>query len=220
MAKPSIRNYVIVFVLVMAVGFVIAYKLQKKPARKKTVAPTVAPRVKVYRPPAPRRWQVPPPTPLRVVGPKVTAKKKAKPSAPPRPRYRFVLRSPNAVTPAYAKPLPRRPLSFYRVSRAKFKAWADMPLKDMGVLYRPNREWGRPRGMKISTLEQNSFLRRFGFKEGDILLSVNGVPLVSPGYAKRQYQKIAKRYRDLSFKFKRKGIVYNLDFSLKASDDD
>ncbi|MCB9638401.1 MAG: hypothetical protein H6727_05755 [Myxococcales bacterium] len=102
------------------------------------------------------------------------------------------------------------------IKRSALKEWASLPLREMGARYAPNLRWGRPLGMRVTSLEDNSFLHKVGLREGDILLEVSGKKILSPGHAKEQYLHAAKRYRNLNLRYLRNGHTYMVDLSLRA----
>ncbi len=204
----------VIFVTVFAVVYFIENLSSKiKPAdRKEQISPAKKPaqsKVIVIKREPPKVREV------KKNSEKKSEKKESYPP-PPKPKYKFVLRG-NVYPPPspHAKPPPPLTSSFYAIKREEFKRWADLPLEEMGVRYKPFFLWGHYRGMLISDMEETSFLRRLGLYPNDIIVSVNGKKVVSPGYAKKIYQEIARKYRTLTIQFIRGGKTYTLDFSLR-----
>lgn len=165
----------------------------------------------VPKPSVPRRPVAP------VQPPTTPSKTDERPMPKPPPRVRIVLPPPALVPPPIGEnPFPKlSDVAFYQVSRGNFQKWADLPLEQMGVLYKPHYEWGHFKGIQISQLQPESFLRRLKLDEGDILMSINGRNVVSPGQARKIYQDIAKRSRNITIQLRRAGQTHTVDFSLQ-----
>ncbi|HAA56807.1 MAG TPA: hypothetical protein DCE42_18720 [Myxococcales bacterium] len=114
-----------------------------------------------------------------------------------------------------APKLPKPGSKHYVLKRANFKRWADLPLKEQGARYAPNVNFGRPKGMRITELEENSFIRRLGLYKDDVIMSINGRGVIAPGQAKEYYKRAATRSRNLTISFRRGRKVHTIDFSLR-----
>ncbi len=217
-SRNSILFWSVIFV--SAVGFIIAIIIGITSLVKKLTPPVSIgseKREKILEERVPR--QIPPAIAEKNAVAKSTKRKKEeeKKPDPPRRKLKFVLRG-NVYPPASPEAKPPPPLSdseFYTISRDKFKAWAELPLDQMDIRYKPFFLWGHYRGMMISEMGDRCFLRRLGLYPNDIIVSVNGKKAVSPGYVKKIYLDIAKRYRTMTIKFIRGGKTYTLDFSLR-----
>ena len=198
----------VLFVVNMVVNQFDKWFGQPAPVTQKREAPRTAPpkrsRKVIYYPP-PRYTK------------KATAKnlKKAdkdKRKVPRQSNFPF----PQPPPPGPRLPPPPKPSSnFYVLNRKKLKAILNRPLAESGAIFSPNIFGGRPRGIKVSTLQEGSIYRRFGLMKGDILISVNKRTILTPGHA-RKWEKVAVReYRNLTLEIQRGKKTYTLDFSLR-----
>ena len=141
-------------------------------------------------------------------------RERPKPYVPP--RYRVVLRRPPEQVPVGAPTFP--PLTnkkFYTLSRAKFKRWANLPIAQMGARFTPDFRYGRLNGIKVAGLDDHSFYNRMGLYREDVIEKINGRQVVAPGQARKYFQAIGSRYRNITIQFRRGGKVRIVDFSLK-----
>ena len=121
----------------------------------------------------------------------------------------------NAQRPPVPPPSPREQFRVSALSRDTLKNWASLPLEQSGARYIPNIVWGRPQGMRVTALDNGSFLQQIGLREGDVLLRISNKDIYSPGQAQKLYQEAARQYRNLNLRYLRDGHEHHIDLSLR-----
>ena len=84
---------------------------------------------------------------------------------------------------------------FFLILGLSFTTLADNNSEDLSKILKdaemvPYLKNGKVEGFKIVTLKKGSKFERLGFKKGDVIKSVNGVPIDSPAKAMELYSKI------------------------------
>lgn len=82
------------------------------------------------------------------------------------------------------------------------------------VKIRPHFLNGKPDGLFISNIQQDSIFARLGLRNGDILTGVNGEKIQSVDDALKLYQDL-KSYSDVAVQIKRKGEVLSIGYHIE-----
>lgn len=154
------------------------------------------------------------PVRARPVKARASVRERPKPYVPP--RYRVVFRRTPPMVPPGAPKFPSLTnKKFYTLDRKKFNEWANLPIAKMGARFTPDFHFGTLRGIKVAGLDDHSFYNRMGLYREDIIEKINGRQVVAPGQARKFFQTIGRRYRNVTIQFRRGGKVRTVDFSLK-----
>ena len=78
----------------------------------------------------------------------------------------------------------------------------------------PQSKDGAPAGMRLDGIEPGSNWDRFGFKDGDVILTVAGMPLVSPERSRHVLKRI-QMSRPLIVELVRDGKPVHMEFRVK-----
>jgi len=69
-------------------------------------------------------------------------------------------------------------------------------------------------GFKIYSIKRNSLYKKIGIKNGDIIKSINGIPLTSPDKAMEAYSRL-RNANNISLELKRRGQRKSIDYSIE-----
>lgn len=100
------------------------------------------------------------------------------------------------------------------LQRDQLQEWLKIPLDRVGVRFAPNFRGGRPQGLRLTEIRDDSFYRQMGLKPGDVLMRVNGSDIYTPGHAHEMYQRF-RFARNLSLEVIRNNRPQSLDFSIR-----
>lgn len=99
------------------------------------------------------------------------------------------------------------------------KAEVDQNIKNLASLLRQgktarafDKKTGEVVGFKIVNLDENSFFRKCGLRENDIVLAVNRSRFTSPNKAMRVFNYITKNPDPLEVTIKRDGVVTDINY--------
>lgn len=109
---------------------------------------------------------------------------------PHRPRRRAVERMSMGDCPPPAGIEKTGPTT-WRIERGEFQRWmSDVQCLPKQMRIVPHFKDGKARGFKLFAIRRNTLFDQLGFRNGDVILAIDGQPIDSPDKALRAYQKL------------------------------
>jgi len=94
------------------------------------------------------------------------------------------------------------------------ESFADVNKLMTQIAISPNTEDGESAGLSLSRIAPDSIFRRMGLRNGDVLLGVNGQPILSTEDAMRMYESL-KSSNEVQLQLKRRGQERTINYSIR-----